>query len=130
MAMLEIILPLSLIKGSILMLVNTIAASPIHVPFSIIDVSLCMNELALPTCSVKRPIAYVLCSIWPGHSTKAVSEVAEPLAFIDATCLILISRPKFSSPQWIKFLYKKALDMDKMVKEVTYCLTDSITLTL
>lgn len=101
MTVLQIVFPLTLVKSSVLMLVDSIAAGSVHLPLAVVDISLGMNEPPFPTGTVKRPVTDVLGTVRPAHCAESVSEIADPLSLINAACFVLVGRSFLSFSQWV-----------------------------
>ena len=91
--MLQIVLPHALVLRPVDMFVDTAAICLIVGPVSIVDVTIDMDEPALPVGPVLTPLTGVLGSIVPGLLTEAVAEAALPLPCVHCTGLESVGWP-------------------------------------
>jgi len=78
--MLQIIFPMAFVTCSINMDVDAESIGLVVDPVAFVDISVDVDELTLPVCSIILPETFVACAIRPHLFTKAVSEAANPLS--------------------------------------------------
>jgi len=80
-AVLKIILPLSLIAGTIHVNVNAVAISLVIFPVTLIDIAISVPEFALAVCLIDFPFSLILGSIRPDLSARAMAHSILQVAY-------------------------------------------------
>jgi hypothetical protein len=99
--MLQVVLPLALIASTVDMDVDSVAVGFVVDPVSFVDITIYVNELSLPMCSVVLPVSFVARPIWPYLFAKAISKAAYPLPLVGSACFKCIEFTFFSFCIWI-----------------------------
>jgi hypothetical protein len=87
LAVLEVILPISLVLGSVDVDVDSVSISLVIFPFSFVDVSVSMPELSATIGLVLPPLTFVLCIIWPHLDSRSVTHFIQKVSLIDCSIL-------------------------------------------
>ena len=106
---LEVILPLTLVAGSIHVDVYAVSIGFIVNPVALVDVAVNMYEFTVPMRSVVAPLSFVAGAIGPHLCTITISKAADPLPLVCRPGLERINRPLLSLSLWIVLLLRHSL---------------------
>ena len=87
LAVLQVILPLTLVAGAILMNIDTVAVGLVIKPFALEDVAVHVPELAVAASLIEAPMSFIFGTILPDLHAVAVLHVTEPLASVSRSIL-------------------------------------------
>ena len=59
--------------------VNTLSVGFVSMPVAYVDITIDMSELAIASSSPKLPVSFVLSTVYPTHSSFAISETSVPV---------------------------------------------------
>ena len=96
MAILEIVLPVSLILGAVYMDVNTVATGFIILPLAIVNVTVGTYSLAASIGLVLSPLAFIFGVIRPNCNAWTMSLITEKVPFVNSA---VIKRELFNKLQ-------------------------------
>ena len=86
--MLLVFLPVALVACSFDVRVDTVAIGLVIEPLSIIDITVCVEELALTASLVILPITFVASVVGPDHGPASMSQASLPLTGVNRSCLV------------------------------------------
>jgi hypothetical protein len=82
MSMLQIIFPLALISGSILMDIYPVAIGLIIKPFAFENIAIDMPKFSMATSFIQTPVAFILGPILPYLNPIPMLHIPQPLSLI------------------------------------------------
>lgn len=87
LAVLEIILPLTFVAGTVLVDIHSIAVGLVIEPFTLEDIAVYVPELSVAAGLIETPVSFVLGTIFPHLHTIAMLHVSEPLSCVGCSIL-------------------------------------------
>jgi hypothetical protein len=85
--MLQIILPMTLVLGSVGMNINSIAVRLIFIPVAFENIAVNMEKLASSARFVVFPVAFIPGPIYPLLDAEAIPVSSNPLSFVNCPAL-------------------------------------------
>lgn len=99
--MLEVLLPLALVPGSIHMDIDALAICLIIDPVSLINIPIDVGELSKTMGPVVLPVAFVAGAVRPDLLSIAISESTDPLSCILGPCRVSVCSSLLTLGIWI-----------------------------
>ena len=93
---LQVVMPLALILGSIHVDVRAESVRLVLFPLSVKNVAVSVPKNSSTFSLAEAPPPFVLGAIWPDLDTIAVSKFAQPLALVDSSTLKSVSRSELN----------------------------------
>jgi len=93
---LKVVLPETLILGTVHVFIDSTAVCLIVCPVAVIDVAIYVDESSLAVGSVFSPFSRVLCTVRPCLLSESITEATFPLASIDSAGFELVRLPRLA----------------------------------